>query len=203
VTDGRVWAGLVLQERSGTTSPWRWIVDVPVRTRDGVDAVDLTGVRPAIGYDLSSRSSVWAGYAIVGSFPASGGTIVEHRVFQQLLWARPLAGTLASLRTRLEQRSIEGNSGLSWRVRQQLRVSRPVQRGSRVFLVGWDEVFFHLNTTDRYTKGLDQNRFFAGLGRSLSGAVRFEVGYANQYSRSRSGPNRMNHVLSAVLGAAF
>jgi len=203
VNDGRVWTGVALQERPGTHSPWRWAVDVPVRTRDGVDAVDLTGVRPAVGYDLSARASIWAGYAIVGSFPASGGVVVEHRVFQQFLWVGAIRDTVLSLRTRLEQRSIEDNSSLSWRTRQQIRISRPIWNGSRVSFVTWDEVFFHLNTTSRYGRGLDQNRFFAGIGRPLSRKVRLEAGYANQFTRSRRGPNRMNHVLSASLGAAF
>ncbi|MFN2447195.1 MAG: DUF2490 domain-containing protein, partial [Vicinamibacterales bacterium] len=72
IQDGRTWWNVTLQEQAGTTSPWRWYFEVQGRMRDGVDALDQLLVRPAVGYDLTSRSSVWIGYGYTPGFPASG-----------------------------------------------------------------------------------------------------------------------------------
>lgn len=203
LTDERLWASISVQERSGTASDWRWAADGFVRTREGVGTVDSIGARLLIGIDVSRRSSLWAGYSAGPSFPAAGGTILEQRLTQQYLWNGQVAGGALALRSRLEQRFIEGNSAPQWRVRQQLRFSRPLSSASRFAVVISDEVFFHLNETSRFDRDLDQNRVFAGLSRSIDGGVRIEAGYLNQYSHSRVGPNRMNHVLSAGAGVTF
>jgi hypothetical protein len=202
VTDGRVWASISLQERSNTSSAWRWGADAFVRTRDGVGGVDSSAGRFMIGYDVTSRSSLWAGYNAGGVFPSSGGVTVEQRVFQQHVWTAPAGSGGVSLRLRLEQRFIEGNSGAAWRLREQVRFSRPIAGGGRFALVVWDEIFLHLNETSRLDRGLDQNRVFAGLSRAVAG-VRLEVGYLNQFSHSRAGPNRVNHVLSSGASMTF
>jgi Protein of unknown function (DUF2490) len=198
IADGRTWWNATVQERAGTSSPWRWSFDVQARTRDGVEALDQLVVRPAVGFDLTNRSSVWLGYAYAAGFPPSGDVLHEHRAWQQYSWNRPVAGSQMTLRTRLEERAIEGDSGLAWRLRQQVRWSRPLPV-ARFSAIAWDEVFMHLNSTARTSSGPDQNRFFGGLGISLNPTARVEVGYLHQYANSLSGANRSNHVLSAVL----
>jgi len=187
VTDERVWLGLILQERSGTESPWRWTMESLLRTRDGTSTLDVVSVRPVIGYDLTNRSSLWAGYAWSPSFPASGGTAIEQRLFQQFIWSgRVWRHTLTS-RTRLEQRFIEGNSGVLVRFRQQVRVTRPLS-GTRMSLTIYDEFFIHLNSTRRASRGIDQNRIFGGIGVAFSPTARLEAGYLNQFSPGHGGP---------------
>jgi hypothetical protein len=203
ITDERLWVAVSAQDRLGATSDWRWFVDVIARSRNGVDDLDATALRGAIGVDLSSHTSVAAGYAAAQSYPSSGGVTLEHRIFAQAQWrGRPAGGSLA-FRTRLEQRRIEGNSGAAWRVREQVRFSHAVAPGSRVSVVTWDEVFFHANATRRYARGLDQNRAFVGLGVALDAHAGLDVGYLNQFSRSRSGPDRVNHILSVTLALTF
>ena len=73
IYDERTWWNITTQERARTESPWRWYVEVQGRMRDGVDALDQLLVRPAMGYDLTSRSSVWFGYGYTPGFPASDG----------------------------------------------------------------------------------------------------------------------------------
>lgn len=200
VTDERIWSTLTLQERQATPSPWRWSSDLALRSRDGLDAVDVFAVRLTVGYDLTDRSSVWAGYVHSAMFRDPGATVFERRPFQQYLWTGAAAGGALSFRTRLEQRSIEGSSGILWRVRQQVRYSRAISRGSRWTLVGWEEIFLHANANERYDRGLDQNRAFAGIGCAVSAGLRLEAGYLSQFGQSRAGPDRLNHVLS--IGAA-
>jgi len=55
ITDGRVWWNVTVQERAGTKSPWRWYMETQGRHRDGTSDVDQMLLRPAVGYDLTSR----------------------------------------------------------------------------------------------------------------------------------------------------
>lgn len=204
VSDGRVWWNVTAQERSGTTSPWRWYFELQGRTRDGASDMDQLLVRPAIGRDVSARSSLWVGYGYTPSFPESGPTVGENRLWQQYLWTRPAFGGAFQWRSRLEQRWIDGNERTAWRVRQFVRLTRGLTGGSGgVALVAWDELFIHLNDTVRTSSGFDQNRVFVGLGVGAGPRARFEVGYLNQMIDGARGPDRRNHVLLGFLNAAF
>lgn len=202
ITDGRTWWSVTVQEKAGTASPWRWYFEIQGRHRDGVEALDQLLVRPAVGYDLTNRSSVWFGYGYTPSFPPTGDTLVENRTWQQYLWTRPIGRAQFVSRSRLEERDIEGNDALAWRFRQQVRVTRPLP-ASRFSLVVWDEMFVHLNSTLRTDGGADQNRLFGGIGIGLNPAARVEVGYMNQFIYTLSGPNRSHHILSGVLNVTF
>lgn len=201
VRDERVWWNATAQERAGTPSPWRWYVELQGRFRDGVADFDQLIVRPAVGFDLTPRTSIWAGYGYIATYLPSGDTLPEHRAWQQHMWnARvgALGGVFQS-RARLEQRGIDGDSGVAWRAREFIRLTRPVSPRAGLAIVVWDELFVHLNDTDRTTAGFDQNRFFAGVGVNAGRGSRFEVGYVNQAIDSVSGPDRRNHIVLGFL----
>lgn len=204
VTDERVWVAVVLQERGAPDSPWRWTLENFIRTRDGVDGVDVIAVRPILSYALTARSMVGGGYALARSFPAGGGPNVEQRIFGQYLWSGAAAGGTLTLRTRLEARFIEANSGVLGRLRQQVRFSHAVRKGSRISVVGYDELLLHLNDTSRNARGIDQNRVFAGVSVTARSATRVEMGYLNQFSPGHRGaPDKLNHILSGAVSVLF
>jgi len=198
-----MWATITLQERTGTSSPWRWSADVIFRSRDGVDALDTLTFRVTVGYDVTARTSVWAGYVNSQTFPVAGGSVLEHRFFGQHLWSGRSRGGGLSFRTRFEQRDVENNSGPAWRVRHQIRYSHPFREGSRLYWVGADEILIHTNATTRYDRGFDQNRMSVGIGHPIGSSARVEAGYLNQFSHSVIGPNRLNHIVSVVINAGF
>jgi len=202
--DQRVWSVVMLQGRAGPESPWRWSVELIARSRDGVDDLDVAAVRPIVSYALTEWSTVGGGYAFAPTFPSTGGTTREHRAFGQYIWAGPVSGGTLTWRTRVEARLIEGNSGPLGRLREQLRFSRPVKHGSKLALVGYDEIMLHLNDTTRSPRGIDQNRVFAGISATLTGKLRIELGYLNQFSPGHRGAaDRMNHVLSGSAILSF
>jgi hypothetical protein len=203
ITDERLWTNLSLQERQGTESPWRWSAEFSLRTHDGIDDVDVFVMRGLFGYDLSERTSLSLGFAVIPSFPVTGGTLVEKRLFEQYVWSGHSGGGALALRTRFEQRWAEGNTGLVWRLRHQVRYTRPFSPASRFSFFAYDEIFFHANKTARYVRGLEQNRASGGISRTLSGHVRLEVSYLNQFSRVVTGPDRVNHILSVGTVVAF
>jgi hypothetical protein len=203
VTDERLWVNLTFQERAGTESPWRWYFEFQGRTRDGLDAVDQALVRPAIAYDLTPRSSVWFGYGYTPSYPPLGGETTEHRIWQQYFWSGPALGGAFQFRTRFEQRWIEDADGVAWRFRQFVRLQKQVSRRGGLAVIGWDEVFVHMNSTGRTVQGSDQNRVFGGIGFSAGPHARIEIGYVNQAMRVEGLPNRMNHILLAFVNATY
>jgi len=204
VTDERVWFTFSLQGPIGArTSPWRLAIESFFRSRNGVDQLDSAAVRPILSYNLNAHSSVGGGYALSPSFPVTGGTTIEHRWFEQYVWTGSLSGGSLSARTRIEQRFIEGNSGVDHRFREVVRYTHPIRAGSKTYLAGYDELFVHMNSTTRSRSGVDQNRAYAGAGRALNARFRIEIGYLNQFIPGHNVPDRMNHILSGTLQISY
>jgi hypothetical protein len=205
LVDGRAWWNVTLQEQAGTERPWRWYFELQGRHRDGVTGFDQLLVRPAIGFDVTERSSLWAGYGYTPSFPATGDVLTENRIWQQYLWAGPGLGSALQWRSRVEERWIEGDARMAWRYRQFWRLARPLtSRAGSPTLVAWDELFVHLNDTTRTATGFDQNRLFAGLGFGVGPGARLEIGYLLQNLRGAGGgADRRNHLVLAFLNATF
>jgi hypothetical protein len=135
--------------------------------------------------------------------PAAGRTTIEHRFFGQYAWRTPAAGGTLTLRTRFEERVIVDDTGPIARLRQQARFSHAVRPGSKLSWVVYDELFVHLNSTNRYRSGIDHNRAYAGLSGALSPALRVDLGYLNQFIPGHNIPDRMNHILSGTCVVGF
>jgi hypothetical protein len=198
VHEARSWFGVVLQGGRPNDSPWRWSFDVQDRNRNFAGTVDQAMIRPAIGYALTERSSVWMGYAYVPTDSPSG-RIDENRAWQQYLWSGSWGAGSFSSRTRMEERFVPG--GVAWRLRQQERYSRPLP-ASGLSLVLWDEVMGHANAAGGIPSGFDQNRAFAGIGIRLKDRGHLDAGYQNNFIRA-TGPDRMHHLLALTLGLTF
>jgi hypothetical protein len=201
VTDERFWFNGTMLDKGG--SDWHWSMETIMRSRNGVDDLDAFALRGTLGHDLTSRSSVAGGYGIALQYPASGGHVTEHRFFgQYLLRLRLFGGTLSS-RSRMEDRWIPVDTGEVWRFREQVRYSHPIA-SSRWSITGYSEIFVHLNSSNRYVKGVDHVRAFGGVNVSLAPNMRLEAGYLNQFIPGHSSaPDRMNHVLSTTLQMLF
>ena len=198
--DWQAWGAVFGQGDLGRVTPSlkgvRWWLDVQGRYADS--AANTTIVRPGLGATVAKDATLWLGYAWVRSWLEDGGDIDEHRIWQQFLWSKPLAGSRFTTRTRLEQRFLESGDDVGWRLRQFFRFDLPFENSPGRF-VCWDELFFDLNATDwGADSGLRQNRLFVGLGWDLDrdGHWRTEVGYLNQYHHRSSVADEMNHVLA-------
>jgi hypothetical protein len=185
IYDGRVWTGVGFQGRLAAQSPWRWVLESQVRTRDGVHAVDVFLIRFGMGRDLTSRTNVGGGYTNSTTFPIVGEALTEHRAFQQYLWTGRAGTSSIVFRTRFEERFSEGNDEVAYRLRQQVRYTRPFGGHPRLALVAYDEVLVHTNGTNRYGRGFDQNRAFGGIARTITPRVHLELGYSTIHN-SRS-----------------
>lgn len=177
-----------------------WWFDGQLRYLDDSDGFHQSIFRPGMGYQIAPNTNVWAGYAWINTL-ATGGTNIsdEHRIWQQLMWSPKFTGFSFLSRSRLEQRFLETGDDCGLRFRQFFKVDRPFHCNSPNSFVVWNETFLDLNETDWGQQGrLGQNRLFLGLGRKFNGLnkPKFEVGYLNQYIRSKPGDDRVNHIVS-------
>jgi len=157
---------------------WRLHLEEQPRWHEDVSASFQIISRAAVGRRVSSRATLWGGYAWVAKPPGPGVTH-EHRIWEQLSATFPDAGAWTpSIRLRLEQRFQDGWAGTSHRIRAMGRMVRPVTADRRWSLVGWDEFFVTMDDTSRGpAQGVDQNRLFAGVLRQYSPKVGLEFGY--------------------------
>jgi len=181
---------------------WRWWFDAHARFFEDSNGFDQGILRPGIGYDLSTSSTLWLGYGRFDNDPSGAPSYVEHRVWQQFTWATKTGPGVFYSRTRLEQRFVETGDDTGWRLRQFQRYTRPLEPRSRLGLRLWDELFFDLNDTDwGANTGFAQNRLFVGLGWTFERAehLTLEFGYLNQFIVGSSASDSLNHILSAQL----
>jgi len=176
----------------------RWWLDVQARFSNESDGFGQSLVRPGIGYAINGQTSLWLGYAWIRTSPSSGSDFDEHRIWQQLIWSKPLSRVSFLSRTRLEQRFRDDGSDTGWRLRQFFKASYALSGNPNVSLVGYDELFFGLNDTDWGARsGFDRNRLFLGVGWRLGNSGHsMEIGYLNQFTDAASGKDLMEHILS-------
>lgn len=207
--DGGLWLMSVNQGKFGPKesglADWRWWLEGQARWLDNGERFDTGFVRAAVGYAVTERLLVHAGYAFFDSEPDNKPVVHENRIWQQVLWNVPVEGFTLQSRTRLEERFLEDRSDEGWRLRQFFKATVPVVEDKTTFVSAWDEMFWDLGDTDWGQRtGFRQNRAFLGLGQFLDEkkSVSIEVGYLNQWI-DRPGEDRLNHVLLVCMFMTF
>jgi hypothetical protein len=196
VEDGQIWVNVNAQ--GSIKDRLLYYAEVQPRFFDGGGEVGQVIVRPAIGWKLSEKLSVFQGYAHV----ANPGDFNEERSFQQLSWTPgKIAGGRFSSRTRFEQRWRSDGSDVAFRLRTLFRWAHPLGRDEKgLAAVVSAEPFVALNDTDWGGKArFDQLRSNAALEIPLRGKTTLEVGYLNQWVHRLGQPDQVNHIAQIVL----
>jgi len=159
--------------------------------------------RVALGYSLSDRATVWAGYTYLPTQNLGRPSIQQQDVWPGFRYVLPTDFGTFTFRTLLEANFLPRNNGdVRFRPRQMIRFSHPLQSEPRLSLIVWDEVFVRINSTrSGGESGFDQNRAFAGLGWSFTPNLRTELGYMNQYLDDAKHVNSTMHHL--IMGSLF
>ncbi|HYE36706.1 DUF2490 domain-containing protein [Methylocaldum sp.] len=205
VEDFQTWGNITAVGGFGFIDPKfqsiRYWLEGQGRFGEDTSRLSQSMMRPALGYALNDRASVWLGYAwIFTDRPFARRRFDENRIWQQFLWTQSTALGSFSSRSRLEQRFAETGDDVGWRFRQFVKLSVPLAFARDFSLVGWEEVFVNISKADwGADDGLDQNRVFVGLGYNFDKHIKTEIGYMNQYIRRAEAPDRISHVLSASL----
>lgn len=138
-------------------------------------------VRTAVGYSLSDRATIWAGYTWLPTQNIGKDYISQQDIWPAFRYTLPTDVGTFMFRTMWESNFIRGNQ-VRERPRQMIKFTHPLEFEPRLSLIAWDEAFYRVNTTEWGGKtGFDQNRAFAGLGWTFNPSVRAELGYLNQY----------------------
>lgn len=201
--DGQLWIASVNTAR--LAARWDAMFEVQTRTQLEASTEGQRFLRPSITWRGPRRTLLTVGYLYARDTRASGRVTTEHRPWQQLI--TPIAGTEGRTRldsrTRLEQRFLVGERDVAWRARQLTRLETPLagSRGPGALL--WNETFLNLDSA-RWgpRRGIEQVRWFAGLNVPLTGRVRIEPGYLNQWL-IRPGQDHVNHAAVAFVFARF
>ena len=165
-------------------------------------------VRTAIGYSISDRATIWAGYTFLPTQQINAKGIVQPYKAQQDVWPAfryvlPTSLGTITFRTMIETNFLPGNAtDVRVRPRQMVRFMHPLEFEPRLSIITWDEFFVRANTTKAGGDyGFDQNRAFAGLGWSFNKTFRTEAGYMNQYIDDNSHTTATMHHL--IMGSLF
>lgn len=158
--------------------------DLSQRFRDEVDGGNLIQAR--LGIDHKIGSGFTAGLAIQGTRSNQN----EFRVQEQLSFSHGIL----RIRSRLEQRFLENESRVAWRLRQRVGVQIPIDSS------GWEvfanaERFWNLNGGRLHDPdSLTAVRLIGGVQKRLNPHLTLAVSYLNLRTIVHDGPNRTAHV---------
>lgn len=191
-TDTQQWTLVTMD--ADLSKRWRGYFEIQPRIGGDISKLDRLILRPAIGYRITPKLSLWQGYGWMPLFEPEFKE--EHRPYQQVLYEDRLGRTSLISRTRLEERFIEGAASAAVRLRSMIRFFHPISADQRWAAVVSDELFWNLSSTSGGpVAGYDQNRLFLGVSRQVNPKLRVETGYLmNHVNVARTSNNRVNNV---------
>lgn len=173
---------------------WGAEMQAEVRFNDDISQLDEVLLKPSLRYYFLDKYSLSLGYKHVEKKLGSN----EHDIWQELHLEYPSGLFGFHHQFRMEERFINGISGMIPRLTLKSNVSHPLS--DDVYLAFWEAAFFNLaDKGEGPVSGFEQNRVYGGIGFKLSKAVKLEFGYLWGYERKRTGPNESNHVLQFQL----
>ena len=172
----------------------RWGAHLEVQwRRSGILEPQQLLLRPAVNFRINPSLELSSGYAYIatsryGEVPAPN-PFPEHRLHQQFIIQDRVGKATLLHRTRLEERWIAVRTRLpdgslrteDWRYQNRLRylLRGVVPVNSDWYIAASNEIYLNLPPAHG-AKFFDQNRAFAGIGRTIARATRLEVGYLQQ-----------------------
>lgn len=161
-------------------------VDIGQRFRRDRSGGEQQLARVTLDHGVANNVQIGGGFAYFLSGPEQ-----ELRTFQQLT----VSHGIWQSRTRLEQRFFDTTDEASWRLRQRIQASIPLDSAKRWTMVAAGELFFHLNRAKPGDKtGLAVMRQQAGLRRAIGKAVDVQLLYMRQQSFRDHRPDAVVHV---------
>lgn len=158
-------------------------------------------MRAALGYSLSDRATIWAGYTWLPTQNVGQHSLSQQDIWPAFRYVLPTSVGTVTFRTMFESNFGRGDE-VRFRPRQMVRLMAPVGFDDKLSFIAWDEFFVRVNSTNwGGQSGFDQNRAFAGLGWSFNKNVRAELGYLNQYLDDANHVNATMHHL--IMGSFF
>jgi len=196
-----------LNSTTRVTDRFGVIGDFHVRRTDFVSDPSFYFVRAGANFWITERLTAALGYAHMWNAPAHEDWETwsdENRIYQQVQYATRFGSTSVLHRLRNEQRwkevvagdSLTGETAFSNRVRYLLSFTIPVAANPALpAVVLSDEILVQFGS-DIVLNTFDQNRLFAGIKKSVTPTLSFDLGYMLVYQEKASGYEYdLNHTL--------
>ncbi|WP_343228345.1 DUF2490 domain-containing protein [Sphingomonas yunnanensis] len=195
VEDGQLWEQVNLVVP--LTPQVRVTLEQIARWGDRNDGLTQTEVGGLLGYKLGDTLELGIGYRHVGLYSASGPTVHEDRLRQQLVLTR---GRLVG-RLRVDERFNPGGSEVGFRVRPLARYNQPLGRRGYALYVSHESFIVPNSTAWGQRSGYERMRNMAGVTLPfVRRKVMLDIGYLNQYRLGLGGARpQMEHALSLQL----
>jgi hypothetical protein len=202
--DAQLWTGVGGTVKLG--GRFKLSQDVTVRLSDDRGGLYEIESNTLLGYGITDKVTLWAGYTHDPNYAGGDFTVMEHRAREQVTFdnlARIGGGTLSG-RLRLEQRWREGIDGTAWRFRPYIKYTLPFRAGHKTALVLSHESFVNLNSTGfQGVEGEERMRNAIAITTPVARHVNLEVGYLNQHSFVPHAPDNDDHAATVTLGLSF
>lgn len=176
-------------------SKWNWHHEVQYRNYNGIGDLEQLLLRTGLGYNLTENNNNFLlGYGYILSENYVGiadekKSVNEHRIYQQFITRQQISHISLQHRYRFEQRFVEDDFKL--RFRYLLGFNVPLNNAELVdktlYFSAYNEIF--LNTKSNV---FDRNRLYSGLGFKLNTALKFEIGYMNQFLSGGKNRDQLN-----------
>lgn len=161
-----------------------WHHEVQYRNYNVAGDLEQLLLRTGIGINVRENANLLLGYGFIRSEnyinEEDKEVVNEHRIYQQFITKQKLGKLSLQHRYRFEERFVEDNFRLRFRyflgANYQLWKDDQEDSDKMFYLSMYNEIF--LNTVQN---AFDRNRLYGGLGYKLSKALKFEVGYMNQF----------------------
>ncbi|WP_176591594.1 DUF2490 domain-containing protein [Sphingobium sp. EM0848] len=162
------------------------LIDTSQRFRQDSSNGDQQVARISLDHRIATGVQIGGGFAYFHSGPEQ-----EMRLFQQLSMAKGI--WLA--RTRIEQRFFDTADKASWRLRQRVQASVPLDRARQWTLVAATELMFQLNRAKPSDKlGLAVMRNQIGLRHPITKALDAQLLYMRQQTFRDGKPDAVAHI---------
>lgn len=172
-------------------------LEAQTRIVDDLNHIGSNILRGALGYSITDKWSLWAGYGFIASnYP---NHLTENRPYLQSAYSFSVDNLTVINRTRFEFRILEDKPETALRARHLLRTLYQFDSAHKYMLVLWDELFYNINSVaGTPQEGVDQNRIFLGLGHKFGKKAQHfvEGGYLNQYVVRYEKDNALNHIMA-------
>ncbi len=167
------------------------------RWGDRADGISQTEYGALLGWKVSRSVELGLGYRRVGLFSASGPSVHENRLRQQVVLTH---GNLFG-RFRVDERFNPGGDEVGIRIRPLLRRNFPLRSGKLAFFASHESFILPNATRWGQRSGYERMRNMLGVTIPLiARKALLDIGYLNQYRFGRNGIRpQMEHALSLQL----
>ncbi|QGP79342.1 DUF2490 domain-containing protein [Sphingobium sp. CAP-1] len=185
---------------------WRLSQEIVARFSDDRNGLYEIESNTLLGYKLSKKVTVWAGYTHDPQYAGGDFTVMEHRGRQQVTFDNiaKIGPVSVSARMRMEERWREGVDGTAWRLRPYVKLTMPFSEGGKTALVLSHESFFDLNKTNfQRVQGEERMRNLIAITTPVAKNVNAEIGYLHQHGFRPHSDDSNDNVASVSLSFSF